>query len=106
LFAVLCQRLRQTSAHLEDALFREAPSRLARGLLRLAESFGHDVPGGTRLAIKLSQQQIGNLIGISRESINKHLGAWREAGHIAVDGGGIITIRDRDAIKSIADAEV
>jgi CRP-like cAMP-binding protein len=104
LFGVLCQRLRQTSAHLEDAMFREAPSRLARGLLRLAETFGKPVPGGTRLDIRLSQQQIGNLIGISRESINKHLGEWREEGHLVVEGG-IITIRDRAALESIAEAE-
>lgn len=105
LFTVLCQRLRQTSAHLEDTLFREAPSRLARGLLRLSETFGKEVPGGRRLDIKLSQQQIGNLIGISRESINKHLGEWREAGYIALEGG-IITLCDRNAIESIAEAEV
>jgi CRP-like cAMP-binding protein len=104
LFGVLCQRLRQTSAHLEDALFREAPSRLARGLLRLSETFGKTVPGGTKLDIKLSQQQIGNLIGISRESINKHLGEWRDAGYIAIESG-IITIRDGDAIAGIAEAE-
>ena len=35
LIAVLCQRLRQTSEALEDALLRDAPSRVARGLLRL-----------------------------------------------------------------------
>lgn len=104
LFAVLCERLRQTSEHLEDALLREAPSRLARGLLRLADSFGRPVAGGTRIEIKLSQQQIGNLIGISRESINKHLGEWREAGYLAMESG-LITLRDREAIESIAEAE-
>ena len=40
LLAVLCRRLRQTSEHLEDALMRDARSRVARGLLRLAEAFG------------------------------------------------------------------
>jgi CRP-like cAMP-binding protein len=105
LFTVLCQRLRQTSEHLEDTLFREAPSRLARGLLRLADGFGRPVVGGTRIEIKLSQQQIGNLIGISRESINKHLGEWREQGFLIVDAG-VITLRDREALESIAEAMI
>ncbi|CAH2604040.1 protein of unknown function [Rhodovastum atsumiense] len=105
LFAVLCQRLRQTSEHLEDTLFREAPSRLARGLLRLADSFGREVAGGMRIEIRLSQQQIGSLIGISRESINRLLSEWREDGTIAVTSG-IIILRDREMLESIAAAEV
>lgn len=104
LICVLCERLRQTSEHLEDALFLEAGPRLARWLLRLAASFGKEVPEGIRLDIKLSQQQIGNLVGISRESINKHLGDWQRAGHIAVQAG-ILTIRDREALEEIGQSE-
>ena len=101
LLAALCQKLRQTSEHLEDALLREAPSRLASGLLRLAETFGRSGPGGLKLNIKLSQQQIGNLIGTSRESVNKHLGDWTRAGHLSMDGGFIV-IRDRTVLEEIA----
>jgi CRP-like cAMP-binding protein len=105
LIAVLCQRLRQTSEALEDALLRDAPSRVARGLLRLAGTFGKPEGDGIRLDIRLSQQQIGNLIGISRESINKHLGDWTRAGHLAVKNG-FITITDRDALESLAEVEL
>ncbi len=104
LLEVLCQRLRQTSEHLEDAMLREAPSRLARGLLRLAETFGRPAPGGIRLNIKLSQQQIGSLVGASRESINKHLNDWQRAGHLTLEGGSII-IRDRTVLERIAETE-
>jgi CRP/FNR family cyclic AMP-dependent transcriptional regulator len=105
LITVLCERLRQTSEHLEDALLREAPSRLARGLLRLSGTFGQSGPDGMRLDIKLSQQQIGNLIGVSRESVNKHLVEWGRAGHLEVRNG-FITIRDLDALERIAAAEI
>ena len=104
LLAVLCQRLRQTSEDLEDALLREAPSRLARGLLRLAETFGKPVPGGIQLTIKMSQQQIGSLIGASRESINKHLGEWTRAGYLAAEGGFIV-ILDRMTLERIIEAD-
>jgi CRP-like cAMP-binding protein len=104
LFSVLCERLRRTSEHLQDTLFLEAPSRVARSLLWLAETFGKRTPAGLRLDIKLSQQQIGSLVGITRESINKHLNDWQRAGHIAVESG-VITIRDRDALEGIAEAD-
>jgi CRP-like cAMP-binding protein len=104
LIGVLCERLRQTSEHLEDAMLREAPSRLARGLLRLAGTFGRDETDGTRLDIKLSQQQLGNLIGASRESVNKHIVDWTRTGYLAMKSGCIV-IRDREALEEIANAE-
>src|SRR5450432_464695 len=100
MIGVLCQRLRQTSEALEDALLRDAPSRVARGLLRLAGTFGQPEAGGVRLDIKLSQQQIGNLIGISRESINKHIVEWTRADILAVNNG-FITITDREALENM-----
>jgi CRP-like cAMP-binding protein/DNA-binding winged helix-turn-helix (wHTH) protein len=45
LTTVLCQRLRQTNAHLEDTVLREAPSRLARGLLHHPEACDEPVVG-------------------------------------------------------------
>ena len=104
LIGVLCERLRQTSEHLEDAMLREAPSRLARGLLRLAGTFGRDETDGTRLDIKLSQQQLGNLIGASRESVNKHIVDWTRTGYLAMKSGCIV-IRDREALEELANAE-
>ena len=104
LIAMLCKRLRQTSEHLEDTMFLEAPSRLARCLLRLGGAFGKPDGAGVRLDIKLSQQQLGSLIGVSRESINKHLGEWQRDGLIGVDGG-FITLRDQGALEAIGGAE-
>jgi CRP-like cAMP-binding protein len=105
LMGVLCQRLRQTSQQLEDALLREAPSRLARGLLRLADGFGRSEGQGVRLDIKLSQQQIGSLIGVSRESVNKLMMEWARGGIIDVRSG-FITISDQDALRDVAEAEL
>jgi CRP-like cAMP-binding protein len=103
LLAVLCNRLRATSAQLEDTLFLEAPSRLARCLLRLGQAFGKPADGGTRLDIKLSQQQLGSYVGVSRESVNKHLGEWQRDGIISV-ANGVITLRDAHALEELATA--
>jgi CRP-like cAMP-binding protein len=102
MFNVLCDRLRRTSTQLEDTLFLEVPCRLARCLVRLAAAFG--VPGkeGTRIDVKLSQQQLGTLVGITRESTNKHLSEWQRDGLISLTSG-MITIRDPDRLRELAD---
>ena len=105
LIEVLCQRLRWTSEALEDAVLRDAPARVARGLLRLASTFGRKEANGLRLDIKLSQQQIGNLIGVSRESTNKYIVEWTRSGYLAVENG-YITIMDPPTLKEMADAEI
>ena len=105
LLEVLCQRLRSTSEALEDALLRDAPSRVARGLLRLAATFGKKQPSGLLIDIKLSQQQLGNLIGISRESTNRYIVEWTRAGYLAVNNG-VITITDEAVLKELAEANL
>lgn len=105
LLAIVCKRFRETSEHLEDTFFREAPSRLARCLLRLSKACGKTVEGGTRLDIKLSQQQLGNYVGVSRETVNKHLGEWQRDGLITL-AHGTITLCDKPALEDVALAEI
>lgn len=100
LFAVLCERLRKTSELLEEALFLEGSSRLAKRLVHLAEVFGKPVPGGIRIDIPLSQQQLGSMVGMSRESMNKQLKQWRQDGLIRVEDGRYV-LTDLDALRDI-----
>ena len=100
LFAVLCERLRRTSELLEEALFLEGSSRLAKRLAHLAEVFGKPVPGGVRIDIPLSQQQLGSMVGMSRESMNKQLKQWWQEGLIRVEEGRYI-LTDLEALRDI-----
>jgi CRP/FNR family transcriptional regulator, cyclic AMP receptor protein len=100
LLEVLCQKLRWTTGVLEAALFLEGPSRLARVMVHLSSLYGQPVSGGIELRIRLSQQQLANMVGMSRESINKQLGQWRDDGIVAIDEGRI-TITDLDALQEI-----
>ena len=100
LFAVLCERLRKTSELLEEALFLEGSSRLAKRLAYLAEVFGKPVPGGVRIDIPLSQQQLGNMVGMSRESMNKQLKQWRQDGLIRTENGHYV-LTDLDALRDL-----
>lgn len=103
LLKVLCQRLRQTSEQVEDVLFRHLELRIAKALLHLAESASlHGVPGST-IELHVSQRELGNIAGGSRESVNKHLQAWHKTGWIDL-GKGTILIRDLAAIERLAES--
>jgi len=100
LLRILCQRLRQTSEQVEDVLFRHLESRLAKALLHLAESAGLHAVSGSPVELHVSQRELGNIAGGSRESVNKILQSWHKAGWIEL-GKGSIVIRDMAAIERL-----
>ncbi len=85
LLEVLGNRLRTASELLEDTLFLNLPARLSRKLLALAGTYGREGPAGLHIELRLSQQELGELIGTSRESVNKQLRAWTEQGVVTMD---------------------
>jgi CRP/FNR family cyclic AMP-dependent transcriptional regulator len=93
LLAVLCGRVRATSEFIERLAFQNLPARLACLLLKLAATQGSVTPAGVRLACKFSQQEIGNLIATSRESVNKQLRIWQAAGLLKIDRGTITLLQ-------------
>ena len=99
LLNVLCERLRRTTEQLEDVLFLDVESRIAKILLRFAEAGGAPQPGA-RVVLGMSQRELGNLVGASREKVNRRLRAWRLAGIIAIEKGTIF-IRDSAALHSL-----
>lgn len=95
----MARRLRQTDATIEsDRAFTTAP-RLARYLKRLTDQKVH----GTRLTRDLSQSELGNFVGISRENINRQLAIWVTEGVIEL-AQGKIRIIDADYLTQIAEA--
>jgi len=93
LMQVLARRLRSLSELVEDTLFLNLPVRLAKKLVAYAGSHGELVPGGVRIGIKLSQEEWGDLVGATRESINKQMRAWTDQGAIRVDQGYVVILR-------------
>ena len=93
----LSGRLRVTNEFIEDSLFLQLPSRLAKKLLIFKDMHGVPTANGVKLNIRISQQELGNLVGASRESVNKQMRAWEEVGLIRMDRG-YITICKIDAL--------
>ena len=101
LAGVLASRLRRLSEVMEDTLFLTLPSRLAKKILTLANTYGRETEDGVVIQLKLPQQELGELVGTSRESINKQLRAWVEEGLVRVDHG-YITVCHHAALEQLA----
>jgi CRP/FNR family transcriptional regulator, cyclic AMP receptor protein len=103
LLEVVCERLRRTTIQVEDLLFLELPSRLAKTLLRVA---GRRISptGEVGLHVRLSQRELGSMIGGTRESVNKCLGEWQRHGLVRITGG-VIVIVDAPGLKRLAETE-
>ena len=93
LLAVVCDRLRLANEMAEDISFLTLPIRLAKKLLALTRAFGQETPRGARVGIPLCQQELANMVGTSRESINKQLSIWHAEGIVTQDHGYLIVHR-------------
>jgi len=94
-------RLRSISATLEDRVFLNLPNRLARKLLALHDNYGKREDGAVRIDLKVSQGDLGEMVGTSRESINKQLRTWTDE-KVAVHEKGYITLLDLDKLEELA----
>ncbi len=105
LLIVLCKKIRDTSERVESVGLLPVPVRLARLLLRESHKIGKKTTSGLYLDWKKSQQEIGNEIGTSRESINKQLNNWKKQGLLTLGGQSLsITLLDIKALNVIANS--
>ncbi|MEE9355340.1 MAG: Crp/Fnr family transcriptional regulator [Methylococcaceae bacterium] len=101
---ILCSMLRGTNDRLEVVGLLSVAVSLARFLIKSAETMGEETAGGLYLDWKKTQQEIGNEIGTSRESINKQLNKWKKQGLVSLGGQSLsVTILDSEALQDIAD---
>jgi CRP/FNR family transcriptional regulator/CRP/FNR family cyclic AMP-dependent transcriptional regulator len=96
----LSMRVRYSTQQVESLTLHDVPNRLARKLLELAQQHGSVVPEGVRINLTLNQSDLAGLVGTTRESINKTLGAFRRQGLIPMEQGRL-TIIDPDALREL-----
>jgi len=96
----LSVRVRYSTRQVGSLTMLDVPGRLARKLLELAQDHGLVETGGVRINLALTQTDLASLIGATRESINKALGAFRRQGLILVEGSHIIIV-DPDALREL-----
>jgi len=95
---ILCSRLRRTSEQVQDITFLNLPTRLAKTLLQLT---GGVQGSATPSKATITQREISQMIGMSRESTNKQLRAWAKRGWIRLERGGVGVIAS-DKLAAIA----
>lgn len=103
LLEIVCARLRWTSSIIEDAYFHDVRSKLAKRLLKLAKHYGQVQEHGIVLSIKLSQDEFGRMLGVTRESISKEMGFFQREGILSMKHASM-TILDIGKLERLAAA--
>lgn len=88
-------RLKKIQSRVEDLVFRDVPSRLAHLLSDLGKTEGVADKQGVRLKVKLTHQEMANLIGCSRETVSTTMGQFRDDGLIQMDGRTITILSEK-----------
>jgi CRP-like cAMP-binding protein len=85
LIEILCARLRRTSEQVEDIVFLGVANRLAKALLQLHRRTAAD----PHHRIRITQRELSQMIGVSRESANKQLRDWERRKWLKIERGGV-----------------
>ena len=95
----LAQRLRRTNEALADLVFADVPGRVAKALLDLADRFGTRTESGAiHVPHELTQEELAQLVGASRETINKSQAHFVSRGWIHLEGRAV-TLLDVEGLR-------
>ena len=98
LLAALAKRLRRTNENLADLVFTDVPGRVAKALLDLSSRFGRPVEDGSRVAHDLTQEELAQLVGASRETVNKALADFASRGWLRLEARAVL-LHDVERLK-------
>jgi len=88
----LAQRLRRTNEALADLVFSDVPGRVAKALLELSEKFGTRRDDGLYVAHDMTQEELAQLVGASRETVNKALAEFAQRGWVKLEPRAILLV--------------
>lgn len=95
------RRLQHFQSKVEDLLCQSAHARVAHALLDLAERHGVPDSDGVLIPFRLSQTDLGRLVGLRRETVNVILQEWREQGFVE-PGPRAIRLRNAGALRRVS----
>jgi CRP/FNR family cyclic AMP-dependent transcriptional regulator len=90
LLYLLARRLRAVDEFLEEVLFFDSETRLAKRITALKNIYGKKVGDAFQIEFKVSQQDIASMVGITRERVNKHLKSWERKGIVHLQQGHLV----------------
>ncbi|QRO87178.1 Crp/Fnr family transcriptional regulator [Kytococcus sedentarius] len=89
MLGALAHRLRRTNDNVADLVFTDVPGRVAKALLDLAERFGVDDGNGLLVQHELTQEELAQLVGASRETVNKALADFASRGWLRLEARSV-----------------
>ena len=92
LLRALAVRLRRTNEHLADLVFSDVPGRVAKALLDLARRFGVASEDGIHVTHDLTQEELAQLVGASRETVNKALADFTQRGWLRHEARAVVIL--------------
>jgi CRP/FNR family transcriptional regulator, cyclic AMP receptor protein len=99
LLRVIARRLRRTNNMLADLIFTDVPGRVAKALLQLAHDFGTEEGGMLRVTHDLTQEEIAQLVGASRETVNKALADFAHRGWLRLEGKSVLILEPQRLVR-------
>src|SRR5207248_769382 len=100
IMALLCARLRRATDLVEDSTFLNVSSRLAKQVIALIDRDNRREEAKCAPTLRLSQKELAQMLGVSREFVSKQLAIWRDAGIVEL-GRRHLTIRDERALEQL-----
>ncbi len=100
----MSQQYRKTQTKFRDLVLHGKKGALYSTLIRLSNSYGINTNNGILLEIPLTNQELANFCGTSREVVNRLLSDLRKEKIISIDKG-TITIHDLEFLKNEIDCE-
>ena len=100
LLEIVCGRLRRTSRQVEDIVFFDVQVRLAKALLHL---YRHSATGKPNANIRVTQRDISQMIGASRESTNRELQSWQRRKWLKLGRAGLVILAPEELARLIPD---
>ncbi len=92
LLQALAQRLRRANDVMADLVFTDVPGRVAKALLDLADRFGTKQEDGLHVNHDLTQEELAQLVGASRETVNKALADFAARGWLQLAAKSVLLI--------------
>ncbi len=92
LLRALAQRLRRTNENRADLVFSDVPGRVAKALLDLARRFGVQSGNAIHVTHDLTQEELAQLVGASRETVNKALADFQHRGWLRHEARAVVLL--------------
>jgi CRP/FNR family transcriptional regulator len=97
---VLCARLRQVWAQVQDLSYSTADNRIRAGILSLSRKHGVQDARGIIIDLKITHQELAELVGTSRETVTRTLARLQKKGVLELDSRRIVLLKPKELMTT------